>query len=105
MITRRRLLSLMGAGGAFERLGLMNALAQGGSSYKALVCVFLYGGNDGNNTIVPISTPLQNYTQYAAGRAGLALSQAALLPIGITCTMCGGGYALLIGFATAFAPK
>ncbi|MEJ7653905.1 MAG: hypothetical protein WKH64_11515 [Chloroflexia bacterium] len=31
-----------------ERFGLINALAQG-SDYKALVCVFLAGGNDGNN--------------------------------------------------------
>src|SRR5262249_8516043 len=50
-----------------------------GSDYKALVCVFLYGGNDGNNLLVPSSGA--DYTQYAAGRGALALPQASLLPI------------------------
>jgi len=48
--------------------------------YKALVCVFLYGGNDANNTIVPIT----NYANYAAVRSAasnVALTQAQLLPI------------------------
>ncbi len=47
--------------------------------YKSLVCVFLYGGNDGNNVIVP--TAGADYTQYAAARAGLALPQSSLLPL------------------------
>ncbi|MBC7957305.1 MAG: DUF1501 domain-containing protein [Cytophagales bacterium] len=47
--------------------------------YKALVCVFLYGGNDGLNTIVPTDTA--RYNQYAAVRRGLALPQASLLPL------------------------
>jgi len=36
--------------------GALNALAQSASDYKALVCVFLYGGNDANNTFVPYDT-------------------------------------------------
>lgn len=47
--------------------------------YKALVCVFLYGGNDGNNTIVPTGT--LDYGDYAAARGALALPRASLLPI------------------------
>lgn len=46
---------------------------------KSLVCVFLYGGNDGNNVIVP--TLGADYAQYAAARAGLALPQSSLLPL------------------------
>lgn len=46
--------------------------------YKALVCVFLYGGNDSNNVLVPRGT---DYAAYAAARGGLALSQASLRPI------------------------
>lgn len=46
--------------------------------YKALVCVFLYGGNDSNNVLVPRGT---DYAAYAAARSGLALGQASLLPI------------------------
>ncbi len=45
--------------------------------YKALVCVFLYGGNDGNNILVPRGS---DYAPYAAARGGLALPQASLLP-------------------------
>ena len=40
----------------FERLSLVRALAlapQDATDYRALVCVFLDGGNDGNNTVVP----------------------------------------------------
>jgi uncharacterized protein (DUF1501 family) len=47
--------------------------------FKALVCLFLYGGNDANNFIVPTNTA--DYDAYAAARAGLSISQASLLPI------------------------
>jgi uncharacterized protein (DUF1501 family) len=46
---------------------------------KSLVCVFLYGGNDSNNVIVP--TLAGDYGSYAATRAALALPQSALLPL------------------------
>ena len=49
------------------------------ADYKALVCIFLYGGNDGLNTIVPTDTA--RYTQYAAVRKGLAVPQASLTPL------------------------
>ncbi len=49
------------------------------ADYKALVCVFLYGGCDGMNVIVP--TDSSRYNQYAGvrGPAGLALPQANLV--------------------------
>ena len=62
----------------FTRLGLINAFAQG-SDYKALVCVFLFGGNDANNTIIPFDSA--GYANYAQLRQNLALSQGVLLPI------------------------
>jgi len=55
---------------------------QAASDYKALVCVFLYGGVDGNNLVVPIDAA--GYAQYTAVRtvaSGVNLAQAALLPI------------------------
>ena len=55
------------------------------SDYKALVCIFLFGGNDGNNTVVPISTPsnpANSYNNYAQIRGGLALPAADLNVIG-----------------------
>ena len=69
----------VGYAASFSRFGVMNAFAQSATDYKALVCVFLNGGNDGNSLIIPIDTA--GYASYKAGRAGLALPQAALLPI------------------------
>lgn len=67
------------AAASFGRFGLVNALAQNTQDYKALVCIFLFGGNDANNLIVPLSSP--DYANYAKIRAGLALSQGQLLPV------------------------
>ena len=41
--------------------------------YKALVCVFLFGGNDSYNMVVP-NTPAE-YNAYAASRQNLAIPQ------------------------------
>lgn len=76
-----RSVAALSATGAMARFGEMNALAAGGSGYQALVCVFLLGGNDGHNTVIPIATAQQGYSQYAQNRGGLALPQASLLPI------------------------
>src|SRR5215813_1753739 len=63
-----------------DRFGLIEAFAQG-ASYKALVCIFLGGGNDGNNMVVPLDAA--GYGAYASARsaAGLAIAQASLLAI------------------------
>jgi uncharacterized protein (DUF1501 family) len=64
-----------------SKFGLVSALAQGTADYKALVCIFLFGGNDANNMIVPIDSA--GYANYQSIRANLALSQASLLPLQI----------------------
>ena len=79
---RRRFLGLSAAGvaGAFGLGSLANLLTlkpAHAADYKALVCVFLYGGNDGNNTIVP--TDATRHGQYAAIRKGLALPRTSLV--------------------------
>ncbi len=50
--------SMLAAGNVmgFQPFGMLNALAQTTSEYKALVCVFLYGGNDSNNMLIPFDT-------------------------------------------------
>jgi len=65
---------------AFERFGLLNALAQS-ADYKALVCIFLNGGNDSGNMIIPYD----DYSTYAAAResSGLAIPQSSLLRTGV----------------------
>lgn len=77
-----------------RHFGLMQALAQKPrlkkesavpSDYRALVFIFLSGGNDGNNTVIPNHNDanVSNYAAYSAARSsqGLALSQSSLLPI------------------------
>jgi uncharacterized protein (DUF1501 family) len=49
------------------------------TDYKALVCLFLAGGNDANNWIVPTDT--STYNDYASIRGNLTLPQASLLPL------------------------
>jgi len=39
---------------ALRPFGLLPAMAAGSSNYRALVCVFLFGGNDSNNSVVPM---------------------------------------------------
>jgi uncharacterized protein (DUF1501 family) len=71
--------TLFDLGGIAAAAELPGAATRALGDYKALVCVFLYGGNDGNNLLVPRTGA--DYTQYAAGRGALALPQASLLPI------------------------
>ena len=47
------------------------------SDYKALVCLFLNGGNDANNLIIPLGS---GYSAYASARSNLAIPQASILP-------------------------
>ena len=70
---------------ALSQLRLIGALADesppivtgGRSDYRALVCLFLAGGNDANNVVVP--NDLTGYNAYAQGRGGLALPKDGLL--------------------------
>ncbi len=67
-------------GGVFAALQRSaHAAAFEAQDYKALVCIFLFGGNDGNNMLIPID---DRFAGYAAGRGRLALSRSELLPIG-----------------------
>jgi uncharacterized protein (DUF1501 family) len=78
----RRASALSGSLG-LAGLGGLAALAPMGTAraadYKALVCVFLYGGNDGSNTIVP--TDATRHAQYSAVRGGMALPRGSLLAL------------------------
>lgn len=73
------------------------------TDYKALVCILLFGGNDGNNMIIPNHNDanISNYAAYSAARAsqGLALAQNSLLPISVP-RMGGLTYGLHPGFGT-----
>ncbi len=57
------------------------------SDYRAMVCILMEGGNDGNNLIMPNHSDanVSNYTVYASSRAaqGLAIAQNRLLPVSV----------------------
>jgi uncharacterized protein (DUF1501 family) len=88
-------LSLTALATQMRHFGLVSALAQESkdaqqgvpSDYRALVCILLAGGNDGNNTVIPNhnDATISNYNAYSTARVnqGLALPQGSLLPIAV----------------------
>ena len=60
-------------------LRMFNALAAPGEDYRALVCLFLSGGIDSFNVVVPTDDP--SYLEYTGVRGDLALPRDVLLPI------------------------
>ena len=85
-ILRRNFLKGLGAitaANTLPGLSLMNTYAQTAGNYKALVCVFLYGGNDGNNMVVPVQSAEYNVyaTARGTGTGGIALPQASLVQL------------------------
>ncbi|MEP6609918.1 MAG: DUF1501 domain-containing protein, partial [Burkholderiaceae bacterium] len=79
-------------------IGAASAQVTGG--YKALVCVFLYGANDGHNTVVPFDAT--NYGKYSVGRQGIAWNQATDLTQLMPITPLPGG--LQLSLPTPLAP-
>lgn len=83
-LNRRDFLRTSGAAALFAATpGLAYSQVVGGGGafddYRALVCVFMFGGNDSFNMLVPRSTP--EYDVYAASRQNLAIAQQDLLGI------------------------
>lgn len=65
------------------------------SGYKALVCIFLSGGNDGHGTVIATdSTSFNAFTQARSGAPGLAYSMGELLPITLKTPQSGRTFAL-----------
>ena len=81
---------------ALNLAAMGEAAAFNATDYKALVCVFLYGGNDYGNTVVPYDDA--NYNRYSTIRGGganqtaggIALAKAALTPTLLTPTVALG---------------
>jgi uncharacterized protein (DUF1501 family) len=55
------------------------AAAQTATDYRALVCVFLYGANDHNNTVIPFDTT--SFSAYTAARSTISRVITDLLPL------------------------
>src|SRR5688500_3319993 len=86
----------MALASSIDTFGVAQALTpQGATGYKALVCIFLNGGNDGNNMFVsldqyngPAGSLVEGYANVRAA-SGLAIAQANLLPVS---PVSGGSY-------------
>lgn len=101
MITRRRLLGSGGwlsAAGLAGGAGLLGSWSGGGlaagTDYRALVVLFLQGGNDGHNALIPTDAA---YNDYSAARGNLALAKSSLVPLGGSAA--GHSFALHPGLA------
>lgn len=86
----------MALASSIDTFGVVQALTpQSATGYKALVCIFLNGGNDGNNMLVsldqyngPAGSVTEGYSNIRAA-SGLAIAQASLLPVS---PVSGGSY-------------
>ncbi len=89
-------LGSMALASSVESFGIVHALTpQAAADYKALVCIFLNGGNDGNNTLVsldqyngPAGSTVEGYSNVRAAST-LAIPQASLLAVS---PLSGGSY-------------
>ena len=83
-LQRASALSLAGVAApwALNLAAMGEAAAATASDYKALVCVFLYGGNDYGNTLIPYDNP--RYLLYQGMRPTLAYARSALAPTVLT---------------------
>ncbi|MGA2559016.1 MAG: DUF1501 domain-containing protein [Terracidiphilus sp.] len=78
-------------------LNSMAGMAQssGSGGYKALVCVFLQGGNDGHGTVIATDpSSFSAFTQARSGAPGLAYPLGSLLPITLKTPQTGRTFAL-----------
>jgi len=83
--SRREFLKTMAASGTLGSLGQLALMSQATAAapefidYKAMVCVFLYGGNDSFNMLIPTGEDaLTGYSAYAGSRGQLAVANSSL---------------------------
>ena len=110
-LRRSQQLAIAGTASAWATglVGIGEAAAfSAGSDYKALVCIFLYGGNDHNSTLIPFDSA--NYDLYSAIRGGgagqtqggITLARSALAATALTPS---GGQVLTNNLQYALAPE
>jgi len=88
-------LSTLGAGSplALNLAGIGAAAAEVVTAdYRALVCVFLFGGNDQTNTVIPFDTA--EYNAYRSARPSIARQPADLVSLGAVAAQGGRSFAL-----------
>lgn len=81
---RRQFLKFGGAGSALGLLtgsslmSVLNSAHAATDDYRVLVCIFLAGGNDGNDTLIPIDG---GYNDYSKAHADLSLPKDSLIKL------------------------
>ena len=91
---------------ALNLAAMGEAAAMDASDYKALVCVFLYGGNDYANTVVTYDDPRYNlYSTIRGGTAGQGAGGIALAKSALTATLLKPSVALPDGAQYALHPS
>lgn len=88
---------------ALRPFGMLPALAQSGPDYRALVCVFLLGGNDSNNTVIPMDDA--SYSAYQSIRGSLALTSSEITPVTSVSGAPYGFHSKLAEVASLFSSK
>jgi uncharacterized protein (DUF1501 family) len=106
-LQRASALSLAGAAApwALSLSAMADASAAAATDFKALVCVFLYGGNDYANTVVPYDAP--NYALYNGFRPTFAYARDALAATALAPTVApldSAGFSHQYALAPALAP-
>jgi len=90
ILRRATALSCVGAAAStfgFQLATMGQAAAQTAPGYKALVCIFLFGGNDAHNMV--LATDTDSWTRYFAAR-NTGADPIALMPAGSLATPPGG---------------
>jgi uncharacterized protein (DUF1501 family) len=90
ILRRATALSCVGAAAStfgFQLASMGNAAAQAAPTYRALVCIFMFGGNDSNNMVLP--TDVDSWGRYWSAR-NRGVNPIALMPAGSAPTPPGG---------------
>jgi uncharacterized protein (DUF1501 family) len=87
---------------ALNMAGIGAAAAQTATDYRALVCVFLYGANDHNNTV--ITSDAASYAAYNASRPSIVRPIADLLPLTPTNPLTGNNAGRQFALPKELAP-
>ena len=87
---------------ALNLAGIGAAAAQTATDYRALVCVFMYGANDHNNTVLPFDAA--NFAAYTAARSTISRPITDLLPLTPGTPLTGANSGRQFALAKELAP-
>ncbi|WP_413113498.1 DUF1501 domain-containing protein [Thaumasiovibrio sp. DFM-14] len=82
-------------------VGMRNLAMAAGGDYKALVCIFLAGGNDSHNMLIP--TLSARYDEYSAAKGALAIDKSQLVNLALNGDLAFGAHPALSPLADLFA--